>query len=386
MRALGELLRSDIDEVPVVPSASYLIAGIYGFGRGVFARGLIEGAETSYKKLHRLHVGQLVVSRLKAFEGAVAVVPQEFDGWFLSPEFPTFRCVDGQLDNGYLTHICRWQGFWSMLAATSKGIGARRERVHANDLLRLELHVPSIEDQRRVADRLDRMWASVAELKRLGSHASTLVRALTVSEAMRHDLDGADKTRYGWRHVALCEVVEPSTVHVEVEPSRRYPIAGIYSFGRGFIDRGAIAGAETSYKTLTILNEGDIVVSKLNGWEGAVAVVGSLFDGYCVSSEYPAFKADRDKLLPAFFDGIARSPSFWEELNSNARGSMVRRRRINAKEFLTTRIWLPPMETQRHVAGCLQAVDSVAQAREAGHMRMDALLPAALNQAFASLS
>lgn len=129
----------DVDAVDVEPGPEYSIAGVYSFGRGLFARGPITATDTSYKKLHRLHEGQLVMSRLKAFEGAVAVVPREFDGWFLSPEFPTFTCVDSELDSTYLSHICGWASFWQTLAAQSTGIGARRERVHASAMLALEL-------------------------------------------------------------------------------------------------------------------------------------------------------------------------------------------------------------------------------------------------------
>ena len=60
--------------------AVYARAGVLGFGRGLFAHGPMRGSETKYAKLRRIHTGQLVMSRLKAFEGAVAVAPSAFDG------------------------------------------------------------------------------------------------------------------------------------------------------------------------------------------------------------------------------------------------------------------------------------------------------------------
>lgn len=385
-RLLSELLILDIDQVEVVATDEYRIAGVYGFGRGLFQRGPIEGSDTSYKTLNRLHRGQLVVSRLKAFEGALAIVPDAFDGWFLSPEFPTFRCIEDELDPRYLANVCRWSEFWLMLATTSKGIGARRERVHAEDLLHLELTVPSIDEQGRVAARLDRLQAAAIELARQSDQASELMAALAVSTSARPDLDDKAKSRADWQRVALRELLQPSTKQVGVESTQRYRVAGIYSFGRGLIDRGEIAGTDTSYKTLTVLDEGDIVVSKLNGWEGAIGVVGSQFAGHCVSSEYPTFKANTDRLLPVFFGGIARSPWFWEALNSNTRGSMVRRRRISSTEFLATQIWLPPMDTQARVAESLLLIDRVMSAREVGRARVEALVPAAMNEVFAAIS
>jgi type I restriction enzyme S subunit len=383
---LGSALELDVDAVDVAQGLEYRIAGVYSFGRGLFTRGPISATDTTYKKLHRLHEGQLVVSRLKAFEGAVAVVPHELDGWFLSPEFPTFRCLSDELEPAYLSHICRWETFWSMLAARSTGIGARRERVHASSVLALEIPLPPIDEQRRAAARLAHVETATNKLRERTTRATTLTEALVVSAAMRLDLSDEDKHRDGWKCIPLGDVLEPSGSTVPVEPANEYLIAGIYSFGRGLIDRGPITGSDTSYTTLTRLAAGDIVVSKLNGWEGAVAVVDEGFVGYHVSSEYPSFTPDRQFLLPEFFSGIAQAPSFWNDLNTSARGSMVRRRRINPKEFLATPVWLPPADVQAHVARTIALARAVGEARVAAAARVDALLPAALNEAFAPLT
>lgn len=105
-----------------------------------------------------------------------------------------------------------------------------------------------------------------------------------------------------------------------------------------------------------------------------------------MSSEYPTFTSDRERLLPEFFAGIARSPSFWDALNTSARGSMVRRRRINPKEFLATRVWLPPLEVQADTARVMASAVTIGDARAGITARIDALLPAALNEAFAGVN
>ena len=94
---------------------------------------------------------------------------------------------------------------------------------------------------------------------------------------------------HGWVETPIGDVVVPSEAQLAVDASADYRVTGIYSFGKGLIDRGWISGSETSYKTLTRLHEGNIVISKLNGWEGAVAVVDRAFDNTCVSGEYPTF-------------------------------------------------------------------------------------------------
>ncbi|GAC1373546.1 MAG: hypothetical protein NVSMB4_00170 [Acidimicrobiales bacterium] len=382
---LADIVRADRDEVVVDPLATYSIAGVRSFGRGLFDRETILGAATSYPKLYRLRTGQIVMSRLFAWEGAVAVVTDEFNEKFVSSEFPTFTIDTTRADPRYVSQFVRWPGLHERLAGAGRGLGQRRQRVHAEDFLGMDIPLPSIEAQRRVAKRLDHVEAACAELRKTAARAGTLNGALVVSAAMRLDLSHDEKRRESWQEVPLGDVLEPSASQVTVEPADAYLIAGIYSFGRGLIDRGSITGADTSYRTLTRLAIGDIVVSKLNGWEGAVAVVESAFDGYHVSSEYPTFSLDRERLLPEFFAGIARAPSFWDALNTSARGSMVRRRRINPKEFLSTRVWLPPIASQARSAQVIAGAAGIGEARSEMAARIDALLPAALNEAFVGL-
>lgn len=258
--------------------------------------------------------------------------------------------------------------------------------VHAESFLSTEILLPHIDEQRRIASRLDGVDAVAADLQSKAAHADALNNALVVALALRPDLDDAAKEKAGWTHTPLGDVLSPSDRTVPVEPASSYLVAGIYSFGRGLIDRGLIQGAETSYARMTRLAAGDVAVSKLNGWEGAVAVVGDEFDGFHVSSEYPTFVPDRARLLPGFFAGIARAPSFWDDLNVSARGSMVRRRRINPAEFLSTRVWLPPLEVQAATAEALATAAETSRTRRTSSDRIDALVPAALNEAFAGIS
>lgn len=383
---LAEIVRLDRDVVAVDPSATYAFAGVRSFGRGLFDRETISGAATSYSKLYRLRSGQIVMSRLFAWEGAVGMVTDEFDEKFVSSEFPTFTIDTTSADPRYVGHFVRWRGFHERLAGAGRGLGQRRQRVHVEDFLATEIPLPSLDDQRRIAARLDNVETTSNELRDRARRASELAEALVVSPAVRLDLSNDAKRRQGWSHLPIGAVVDSSPAQVFVEPAEDYLIAGIYSFGRGLIDRGSITGSDTSYTTLTRLAPGDIVVSKLNGWEGAVAVVSEAFAGFHVSSEYPTFRPDRELLLPEFFAGIARAPSFWDALNATARGSMVRRRRINPTELLATPVWLPPVEIQARVARVISGAARIGVARGDMAARIAALLPAALNEAFASLS
>lgn len=175
---LGDVLELDVDTEDVEPAKTYEIAGVYGFGRGLFKRGAISGSETSYKRLTVLHADRFVLSRLKAFEGATAVVPKAFERSYVSSEFPTFRLDETSVLPDYLGFITRWPEFWDRLKAQSRGVGARRERVHPRQLYATTIPLPDLDEQRRVASHLDQALTRAAELRALAEiNAPTKVTA-----------------------------------------------------------------------------------------------------------------------------------------------------------------------------------------------------------------
>src|SRR5260370_11846873 len=107
-------------------------------------------AETSYKSYNRLVHNDFVISQPKAWEGALARVTPEFDGWFLSPVFPAFRADTARLLPSYLEWFCKRKSVWQDLQRLSKGMGARRETVSPEKFLSLEIPLPPRQEQHRI--------------------------------------------------------------------------------------------------------------------------------------------------------------------------------------------------------------------------------------------
>lgn len=71
------------------------MVGVYSFGRDLFRREPILDAETSYK-FYRLKLTRVVMSQLFGWEGALALSSEEYEGAYVSPQFPTFLCDENQ--------------------------------------------------------------------------------------------------------------------------------------------------------------------------------------------------------------------------------------------------------------------------------------------------
>jgi len=89
-RPMAELVAMRQPDVRVDRLAQYQFAGVYSFGRGVFASVNKAGSEFAYERLSTVRAGDFTYPKLMAWEGALGVVPPECDGMVVSPEFPVF--------------------------------------------------------------------------------------------------------------------------------------------------------------------------------------------------------------------------------------------------------------------------------------------------------
>lgn len=150
--AMGEILRLRRPDIQVKPSEVYEFAGVYSFGRGLFRGARKRGSEFSYKWLTQVAQGNFVYPKLMAWEGAVGVVPREYDGLFVSPEFPVFELDESRVLPETLDVYFRTPGIWPRLGGASKGTNLRRRRLHPREFLTMLIPLPPMVAQARLRD------------------------------------------------------------------------------------------------------------------------------------------------------------------------------------------------------------------------------------------
>ena len=114
--------------------------------------------------------------------GSIARWPNENDV-LVSPDYVVFRCLeepDSAIDPEYFDQFRRserWEGF-----VTESGDGSVRVRIYYKDIARLELNLPSLAEQHRIADilsSLDEVIASQSrKIDQLKQHKKGLMQQL----------------------------------------------------------------------------------------------------------------------------------------------------------------------------------------------------------------
>lgn len=362
---LSDLIRLDLHPVNVKVDERYRCAGVLNRGRGLFDKGILAGADTTYGRLFRLAEGQIVYSKLFGWEGSIAVVPDAFDGYFVSSEFPTFLPNTDRVVPGFLGHYLKSSQFTDEMARSTNGLGQRRQRVNVDAFLRIMVPIPSIPDQDRVADYL----TNLAQHRRGRGDLSGLLDRLIARE-----VNGGQPTPIG-------RILQLQRRAVDIEAERIYREVGLRSFGKGLFIKEPVTGADLGGKRVFQIEEGDFIVSNVFGWEGAVGVAGPAHRGLIGSHRFMTWTPRGDvnvEYLRAYFrskDGVAR-------LEAASPGSAGRNRTLSIANFEAIEIPVPSRLEQDRIAAGIQVLDEIAATSKLADEVAAAILPAARNDIF----
>jgi len=144
---MRELVAWRKPHIEVVATDAYDFAGVYCFGRGVFRGQRKTGADFAYKQLTRIRAGEFIYPKLMAWEGALAVVPEECHGLYVSPEFPVFTIHKDRVLPEVLDVYFRSPSVWPLLGGASTGTNVRRKRLNPRDFLNYSFPLPTREAQ-----------------------------------------------------------------------------------------------------------------------------------------------------------------------------------------------------------------------------------------------
>ena len=381
-----EVLELQRRQVNVDPAAEYREIGVRSFGKGIFHKDPIKGIDLGGKRVFVVRPGDLVFSNVFAWEGAVALASPAEAGRIGSHRFMTYTPTDDDVDVSYLRHYFTSEPGVALLASASPGSAGRNRTLAVDRFEAIEIRLPDIDEQRRIAAHLDLVSATIHRIWCLRSVARA--RADALPSALATPLQSPESARLaaGWELRPLGAVMERSTDSVDVAMENSYPNIGVFSFGRGVFEKPSIDGMETSAKRLNRVRAAQFIYSRLFAFKGAYAYVPDCFDGFFVSNEFPSFDVDPSKATAKFIAAALRSPQQWRELAASSKGLGLNRQRINVEALLAHELWIPPISEQHRIVEALQKLDRVSGLLENSDSIAASVLPAALNRAFAGLA
>lgn len=161
---VGDVLSLQRRIVVVEPDGEYEEIGVRSFGRGIFHKDPVMGTDLGNKRVFRIEPGDLVISNVFAWEGAIAVASKAEASKIGSHRFMTFVPTDGGIDTSWAAWFFRSEPGLELIGLASPGSAGRNRTLAIDRFDALEIPLPTINEQRRQARYLDAVaaWASMA--------------------------------------------------------------------------------------------------------------------------------------------------------------------------------------------------------------------------------
>ncbi len=367
---LGEVLSQRKEFITIDDLETYKRPRVQLHAQGIVLRDSVPGALIKTKKQQVCRAGEFLVAEIDAKVGGFGIVPPALEGAIVSSHYFLFAANANRLDRRYLGWFIKTPAFREQVAAQGS---TNYAAIRPGDVLGYEIPLPPLAEQQRIVARIEVLAAEIHVARSLRQQAVEEIEALARSIIRQR---GSNEL------VPMRNLVRLRVPDVVVQPDESYPFAGVYCFGRGVFRGQRKLGMEFAYPKLTKLRVGNFVYPKLMAWEGAFGVVPPECDGCVVSTEFPVFDVDEDRVYPEVLDTYFRTPDIWPEISGASTGTNVRRRRLNPQDFLDYRFPLPSRAVQKEFRSVMVEVDTLKRHQADTAAELDALLPTVLDRAF----
>lgn len=149
--SLGKVLSIPVKEKPEIIDRSKI------FTVKLHRKGISKSKNTENLSLGATYyirkAGQFIYGKQNLFNGAFGIVPLQFDNGLTSGDIPTLDIDNNKIDSRYLIQYLGRETYYSKLEAIASGTGSKR--IHEKALLGLKIKLPSLEEQKKIADLLD---------------------------------------------------------------------------------------------------------------------------------------------------------------------------------------------------------------------------------------
>lgn len=302
-------------------------------------------------------IGDLVVHGMDGFAGAIGISDSR------GKASPVLNVLGTKQNKRYIMYYLRSMAYSDVFMALSTGIRVRSCDLRWNKLAELWYLVPPIEEQKRIAEFLDKKCGEVdALIADIQQDIETLeqYKRSVITEAVTKGLDPSVPMKdsgAGWMPTVPAHwLVEKIKYHLHLKTQKNMSDRQVLSLYRDYgivpkdsrDDNHNVTSEDTSsYRYVRV---GDFVVNKMKAWQGSVAV--SQYEGI-VSPAYFVYEFIDESFDKKYFHYLLRNKSYTTEFMRLSGGIRVGQWDLPAEAFENTLVLIPPIEEQQQIADYL---------------------------------
>lgn len=344
------------------------------------------GEERQYSEVSKGYTyfenGDLLIAKITpCFEnGKIAQATLSHSVGFGSTEFHVVRVNAERLDERYLLHFLRQRRLRLEGEKKMTGSGGQK-RVPANFIKELELPVPSLQEQKRIAAILDKADALRIKRRKALEQLDALAQAIFIEMFGDPTLNPKQ-----WGIGSIGELLESASYGSSAKAGAEgsYPILRMGNVTNdGKIDLGDLKYIDLAEQETEkyLVRAGDVLFNRTNSAElvGKSAIY--RFADEVAYAGYLVRLRVNSKCDPEYLAAFLNTPHAKRVLRSMCK-SIVGMANINAKEVQSIRIAIPPIELQKEFGKRVRAIEGKRVFLEKSRGELDALFSSLQHRAF----
>jgi type I restriction enzyme, S subunit len=308
---LGELVNPIERPAALVESEVYQLVTAKRNRGGIVAREQLRADQIRTKTQFTVKYGDFLISNRQISHGGCGIVPVELDGALVSNEYTALK-ASPILDSGFLKALSHSVYFQQTCFHSSVGVHVEKLVFRLQDWLSWPFNIPSLEEQRRIADVLDRWDQAIDSTERLITAKRRRFRALLDRYVAEHH---EDRIEFGELVSLASKKAQPGNQGV---PVMSIELENIES------GTGRLLGAQPVTGASALRNRflaGDTLFGKLRPYLAKFARPD--FNGIC-STEIWVIRALPGRLDPKLLPFLVQTPEFMAAATKQSGSRMPR--------------------------------------------------------------
>lgn len=350
-----------VKPVDVEQDSVYREIGVRSHGKGIFHKEPVRGHQLGNKRVFWVSTYAFVVNIVFGWEQAVALTSKDEDGFIASHRFPMFVSKENRTDLRFLLVFFLRKRGKHLLELASPGGAGRNKTLGQKEFEKLEVCLPKISEQQKIADLLTTVDNKLQALRRkhelLQIYKRGIMQKLFSQELRFKAEDGSEFP--AWEEKLLEEIANRSTTkNTTMELSRVLT----NSATQGIVDQQAYFNKEIAntdnINGYYIVRKGDYVYNPRISVSAPVGPISKnkLGDGV-MSPLYTVFRFNSDD--NDFFVFYFQSTSWHKYMCSVANyGARHDRMAIATSDFMNLPLPWPHPDEQEKIANFLSVIDN----------------------------
>ena len=320
---------------------------------------------SSYKFVE---VGDFVINKMKAWQGSMAV--SDYQG-IISPAYYICRFTTNEIDRKYIHYLLRNDTYKAEYMRLSSGMRVGQWDLNIDDFLRIQMVLPPLSEQTKIASFLDRKCAEIDEMIALQEKIVEELKAYkqsviteAVTKGLNPDIPMKD-SRIEWigeipkhwevgRMKNVCSQ-NPNSLSEKTDKDIEFDYVdiGSVSFEKGVFNTEHYKFSEAPSRARRKANFGDFIMSTVRTYLRAIDVIDTQEKANYIYSTGFAVLTPKAHISYKFLSYISKSQYFLEQVTTLSRG--INYPSINSTDLMTICVVHPSIEEQIQISDYLDA-------------------------------